>query len=121
MPITLNDGPEVPFGTFQLVIGSETYYVEDWSATTNTTIVDRPDEVGSPRDQIVVAGKTAGNATLQLENTSSALPAAGDDFIVPAQYGADTEFTASVTEVTTARNNGTYATCNIGWVKILNP
>ena len=121
MPIVLNDaGGVAPFGSAQIVIGSETYYVEDFSATTATNTVDRPDEVGSPRDQIVVSGKTTGTMTLQLETTGSAIPTAGDDFLIPAQWGNDAAYSGSITEVTTPRSVGAYATCNVGWVKLLN-
>jgi hypothetical protein len=123
MPIVFNDGTAAtPFGSTTVSISSSTYYIDDSSATTPVTVVDIPDEVGSPRKQVAVSGKTTGTMTLQLETTSSLIPAPGTLFVVPAMYGASgsNAFSASITEVGTPRSNNTYATCTIGWVKKLN-
>jgi len=121
MPIVLNDSG-VPFGTAIITVGSETYYIEDSTGTKPTTIVDVPDEVGAPRKQVVVSGKLTGTMTLQLETTTSAVPQPGGSFVMPSGFGGSgSAFTASITEVSTPRNNNDYAKINVGWVQILNP
>jgi len=119
MPIVLNDG-SVPFGTATILIGSDTYYIEDSSATIPTNVVDVPDEVGSPRKQVIVSGKRSGTMTLQVETTSSAIPSPGDAFNMPAYFSGDaTSKSCSITEVSTPRSNNDYAKISVGWVEIL--
>lgn len=120
MPIVLNDGG-FDYGTSTITINGTTYYIEDSNGTKPVNITDVPDEVGSPRGQVLVSGKESGTLTLQLGSTGSTVPSPGGLFVMPAKFGGSgSAFTASITEVSTPRNVNDYAKINVGWVKKIN-
>jgi len=121
MPIVVND-IDVPFGTTNVTINSNSYYVEDITGNSPTNVVDVPDEVGTPRKQVILSGKKTGTMTLQLETTASNLiPQVGDQISIPTgSGGTGSAVTAYVTSVDTPRSNNDYAKITVGWTEKLN-
>jgi hypothetical protein len=120
MPIVYNDG-SVPFGTGTTTINGTTYYINSCQGSKPTNVVDVPDEVGSPRKQVIVASKCQGTMTLQLETTNSVVPSPGTLCTIPAgMAGTGSAITASITDVATPRDVNSAWVVDVGWVQKLN-
>lgn len=79
---TVNDG-NVPYGSFNITIGSDAYVAETISTDQGSTIIERKNAIGEPTGQVIIPEFETGSFTVQRPATSTALPAIGTVCLFP--------------------------------------
>jgi hypothetical protein len=82
-----SDG-NAPFGSQVVTIGATAYVAENISYTEPSTVIERRDEDGDPKDQVVIAGFGNGSGVLQFATTVTVVPAIGATFTLTRNGGA---------------------------------
>lgn len=73
---TVNDG-NVPYGVYNITIGSTAYVAETISTDQGSTIIERRDALNVPSGQVIIPDFITGSFTVQRPTSTSALPDIG--------------------------------------------
>ena len=73
---TVNDG-NVPYGSFNITIGSTAFVAETISTDQGSTIIERRNALNEPSGQVIIPDFETGSFTVQRPTSSEELPAVG--------------------------------------------
>lgn len=79
---TVNDG-NVPYGSFNVTIGSTSYVAETNSTDQGSTIIERRNALNEPSGQVIIPDFETGSFTIQRPSSTEALPEIGAIAVFP--------------------------------------
>lgn len=123
MPVIFQDtGSYSDFNISTIVIGADTYQLEDW--TSDNTLIEgsRTDGAGSIKDRIGATGDLKGSFTIQLDSNQH-IPYPGEYFAIPNRYactGSVSVTSGSIQGVSLPRGINQFAKASVTWAKKLH-
>lgn len=116
MAAAYNDG-SLPYGAQTLNINAVVYVAETVDFTRPTKKIKRYNQLGEPAGQVFVSDFDTGTATIQLQNSSVALPPRGMTFNVVFQA---TNTNCVVSDVGTPQSQDDTYKCRISFDRVYN-
>jgi hypothetical protein len=107
---TVNDG-NVPYGSFNVTIGSTSYVAETISTDQGSTVIERRNALNEPSGQVIIPDFETGSFTIQRPASTAALPAIGTIALFPTN--ADVSGTHYVNQVGRSYSQGDVQKFNI--------